>query len=31
MEKLKVALCMRGAVSKENGAFFCKNSLYNKK
>jgi hypothetical protein len=28
MNKLKVALCMRGAVSKKNGAFFCKNDLY---
>jgi hypothetical protein len=24
----RVALCMRGAVSKESGAFFCKNDLY---
>jgi len=25
---MKVALCMRGAVSKKSGSFFCKNDLY---
>lgn len=25
---MKVALCMRGAVSKKSGAFYCKNDLY---
>jgi hypothetical protein len=28
MNKIKVALCMRGAVSKTSGAFSCKNDLY---